>query len=306
MNQIKIQIKNHFHAQYKLLIEMESMLVNALMKSKTEIRYDFSVLNIAKDYLECRLVQLDIFIHDANNKLINEVADLTGAFNRMFNELHLKMSYAGLVLEVLNMPLILSKWNQTKNLMQQASDKNPDLKELISLSDNLFTSPEKILQAIQANEFIQVYFGNIFDTPIPFNKQEYNRTNYLNTAYLPFKITAAESDGDRKEGIAKIQTKSTPLVTLDKDFKKNAYKSFEDKIDLKQLNPNIEETANHFVETNSGKLIKAEVLKTEFVEDRLYTKMNYKMEIEGSFSTSQEPISEFSSQDSTQSRFSFF
>lgn len=282
MERSNISISEKFQAQYKLSIEMESMLVSALMKSKTEIRYDFSVLNIDEEGFECRLVQLDIFIQEANSNLIHEVAELTGAFNRMFNELHLKLDHSGRVLRVLNIELILSKWNQTKQLMQQAANKSDDLKDLIALSDSMFASPEKIQQAIQANEFLQTYFGYIYGNEVPFSKSDPNRTNFLNTSYLPFKVSATIDQQITNPKHIKVLTSAVPYVTLDMSFRKNAYKSFEDKIDLQSIKPKITEEAAYLIEAKTGKLLNTTVVKKEIVdEQKLYVINQYTMIIDG-------------------------
>lgn len=281
MNRLNISINEKFQAQYTLFIEMESMLVNALMKSKTEIRYDFSVLNIDMEGFECRLVQLDIFIQEANSNLIHEVAELTGAFNRMFNELHLKLDHTGKVIKVLNMELILSKWQQTKQLMQQAANKSDDLKDLIALSDSMFASPEKITQAIQANEFLQVYFGYVYGNEVPFSKTDTNRTNFLNTSYLPFKVSSTIDQEINGLNNVKVVSNSVPYITLDMSFKKNAYKTFEDKIDLKSIKPEITENAVHSIDAKTGKLLNTTVVKKEIAEEqKLYVINKYTMVID--------------------------
>ncbi|OWK70937.1 hypothetical protein [Pedobacter sp. AJM] len=300
----KILISEKFHRQYKLLIETESMMVTALMKSKTEIRYDFSVLNIDSEGIECRLVQLDIFIKEANSNLIHEVAELTGAFNRMFNELHLKLDHNGRVIKVLNIELILSKWKQTKILMQQAANKSDDLKDLIALSDSMFESPEKIQHAIQANEFLQTYFGHIYGENIPSSKSDPNRTNFLNTSYLPFKVSLTIDQQTLNDQNIKVLTSSVPYVMLDMSYKKNAYKSFEDKLDLTSLNPVISENSIHIINQISGMLIHSEIIKKEIVHpEKLFTKMNFTMSIEGN---SNEAKEESIQKKKSETRFKFF
>lgn len=313
MSRSIINISEKFQAQYTLSIEMESMLVSALMKSKTEIRYDFSVLNIDEEGVECRLVQLDIFIHEANSNLIHEVAEVTGAFNRMFNELHLKLDHSGRVLRVVNMELILSKWQQTKQLMQQAANKSDDLKDLIALSDSMFASPEKIQQAIQANEFLQTYFGHVYGTEVPSSKSDPNRTNFLNTAYLPFKVSLS-IDQQMSNGInVQVISSSVPYVALDMAFKKNAYKSFEDKIDMQSIKPEITEKAVYLIELKTGKLLNTTTVKKEMVEEKkLYIITQYTMTIDGAGNQVDEPkdkVSEPVEVTGTQppkSRFKFF
>lgn len=310
MSHQKIQIKACFQAQYTLMIEMESVLINASMKSKTEIRYDFSVLSLSENWFECRLVQLDIFIHEANNTLINEVAELTGAFNRMFNELHLKVDHSGVVLQVINLELIRSKWKQTKELMQQAANRNPDIRDLISISDNLFTSEDKIQAAIQGNEFIQTYFGYAFDKQFPLSWQDSNRTNFFSTSYLPFSINVEERKQNSGRDEVQIITQASPAVVLDNNFKKNAYKSFEDKIDLTSVKPDIKELADHLIERSSGKLIRAQVSKQELVENNLFTKTAFTLVLENqkkvfSKETEQTKLVTHESNNSN-SRFKFF
>jgi len=313
MERSNISISEKFQAQYTLSIEMESMLVSALMKSKTEIRYDFSILNIDEEGFECRLVQLDIFIQEANSNLIHEVAELTGAFNRMFNELHLKLDHTGKVIQVLNIELILSKWKQTKQLMQQAANKSDDLKDLIALSDSMFASPEKIQQAIQANEFLQTYFGYIYGSEVPFSKSDPNRTNFLNTSYLPFKVSSTIDQQTASQKNIKVLTSSVPYVTLDMNFKKNAYKSFEDKIDLQSIEPKITEEAVHLIEVKTGKLLNTTTIKKEIVEEKkLYITTQYNMVIDGSGNREDKPKekiaepTENTDAKSHKSRFKFF
>eukprot|EP01012_Entosiphon_sulcatum_P059019 TRINITY_DN83279_c0_g1_i1.p1 TRINITY_DN83279_c0_g1~~TRINITY_DN83279_c0_g1_i1.p1 ORF type:complete len:314 (-),score=37.52 TRINITY_DN83279_c0_g1_i1:190-1131(-) len=313
MERSNVSISEKFQAQYTLSIEMESMLVSALMKSKTEIRYDFSVLNIDEEGVECRLVQLDIFINEANSNLIHEVAELTGAFNRMFNELHLKLDHTGRVLKVLNIELILSKWQQTKQLMQQAANKSDDLKDLIALSDSMFASPEKIQQAIQANEFLQTYFGHVYGTEVPSSKSDPNRTNFLNTAYLPFKVSLSIDQQMSNGTNVQVISNSVPYVTLDMGFKKNAYKSFEDKIDLQSIKPKITEEAVHLIEVKTGKLLNTTTIKKEIVEEKkLYIATQYNMVIDRSGNTEDKPMekiaepTENTSEQNHKSRFKFF
>lgn len=306
----QILIRQAFNEQYTLLIEMDSMLINSVMKSKTEMRYDFTIKSINEDAFECRLVQLDVFIHETNNNLINEVAEVTGAFNRMFNELHLKMSHGGEVLEILNSALIFSKWQQTKVLMQNATSKNPELEKLISLSDSLFTDPKKIIVAVQANEFIQIYFGNVFNTEIPGIKHKQNSTNLFNTVNLPWKISLNQNtDVSIDPSLIEVTSSSYPAVQLDAGFKKNAYRTFEDQLDIVKLTPVLTEESRHIIDLSSGRVLEAEVIKKEVADTKqLFTTIKYNLKADGSKLKPEivENINQESDIKTDQSRFKFF
>lgn len=310
----QILIRQHFNEQYTLLIEVDSLLINSAMKSKTEIRYDFSAKSISTDTFECRLVQLDIFIHETNNKLINEVAEITGAFNRMFSELHLKMSHMGEVLEILNIELVLSKWQQTKALMLNATSKNEELEKLISLSDTLFTDPQRIILAVQANEFIQTYFGNVFKRDIPGIQQVQTGNNLLNTVSLPWKISISYNNQEpANANQIEVTALSIPAVQLDKEFKKSAYKTFEDKLDIAKLSPVLTEESKHKIDILTGRVIEANIIKKEIADQKqLFTTITYHLKGDSLKHPQSEPeIMESHSLEENgiktdQSRFKFF
>lgn len=279
MSDKQILIRQPFNEQYTLLIEMESMLVNSSLKSKTEARYDFSVIKLENNIIECRLVQLDLFIKESNNALIKEIADVTSAFNRMFNELHLKINNKGEITEVLNLNLILSKWDQTKAAMETAASKNEDLKKFIIINDNLFTDPEKIKIAIQANEFLQVYFGDAYGVDLPNMNKIVNRTNFFNTAYLQWKVsTMPVETSPYSSGMVTINTTGNPFKTPDQEFNKSAYKQFEEQLDTSKLNTTLSENASHMVDVKSGRLNKAEIIKKEVADhQKLFMYLKYSM-----------------------------
>lgn len=272
-----VQISQPFREVYILEIDMESVLINATLQSKTEVRYDFSVTGIGKDSFECRLLQLDTYIKEANNDLVREVAEVTSAFNRMFNELHLKISRSGKVLEILNLDLILGKWEQTKLLLRSAAAKNEDLGKLVLANDALFTDPSRILAAIQANEFIQVYFGDVFGEELPAGKKV-NRMNFFSTIFLDWEISVVEKNAAPAQ--VAVHASARPMQRPGYDFCKSAYRQFEDKLNLKSLQPVLSEESQHLVEKTTGRLIDAKITREERVAPELYNKLSFTLQPE--------------------------
>ncbi len=273
----KVLIKAPFSGSYTLLIKLNAMLVNALMNSTTEMRYDFSVLSVNSNGFECRLNLLDHFIHDSNNGLIPEIVELTKAFNRMFNELHLQLTHAGEVVDVLNIKLILSKWEQTKMLMKNAIRKNEEVEKLISLNDSVFSDPEKIKGAIQANEFIQTYFSKTFNLKLPFINYFDNRPNLLNTATLSWKTNIEQTSVNGRN--IEVLSFSEPSTRLGKEFCATAYKTFEDKLQILTLEPVLSENGMHLIERDTGKVLRAEIIKKETADPKwLFMNLEYTLE----------------------------
>lgn len=274
MKNNKICINKTFNEQYTLFIDMDSTLVNASMQSKASARYDFSVTHVSENDFECRLVQLEHNLLESNNDFIKEISQITSSFNKMFNELHLKLSHKGEILDVLNLELIRAKWNQTKKEMREVIDTNEDLKKLFLLNDELFIHPDKIRTAIKAIEFIQIYFGHYFDVAIP-SRKFLQGTNILNTANLDWDIHLYKKDiSNQLPNITTFISEGKPRI-LNKEFYKSAYRAFSDKIDLINISTKLHDNAIFQIDSSSGRLIKSITDKAEFVTKELYSKMKY-------------------------------
>ncbi len=273
----QLRIRQPFQAQYNLLVELDALLINSHLKSLTEIRYDFSVLSVQEDFFECRLIQLDISIRESNNPLIIEVAAVTAAFNKLFTELHLRLSHEGKVLEIVNIDLVLKKWESVKKEMQNAASTNEDIKNIISLNDSVFTNPEKIKTAVQANEFLQVYFGQSFGISLPVIEKLVLSNNFLNTANLYWHLDAESYPSlPTQNKVVEVITTVKPSNPLRSDFSKLAYKQFEDKINLEELKPVLQHLETRNIEIETGKMNDVMIKKSEFVlEKQLHHYLNY-------------------------------
>lgn len=278
MHEKQILIREVFNEQYTLLIESEINGVDVYVTSKVQLRYDFHVLKIENDHVEIRLVQLDNKLLETNSPMVKEVAVVSQVFGRMYNELHLILDYSGKVISVLNYDLILSKWKQTKAEMEQHIAGNPDLQHAIVLNDNIFTDPEKIKIAVQANEFFPVYFGSIFGINLPASKS-IPGTNIFNTANMTWnmKIEAPAYLSNHSESI-RVVARFNPKDSLTNGFYNTAYKQFEDKINIKDLSVKLEQSETRQIDFSTGKLEKATITKSEIVDEKkLYNIVNYSM-----------------------------
>lgn len=278
MNDRQILIREKFNEQYTLQIEMETLMVNSFLKSKTEARYDFSILNIENNVIECRLIQLDIYLRESNNPLIKEISEFTSVFNRMFNELHLQLDNTGKILKILNADLILSKWQQTKAEMEKVIAGNEEVKKVILLNDHMLNNHEKLKSALQANEFIQVYFGHIFGMDIPTSKN-IDAPNFFNTVNLNWLFTKnflVDVPYNNHSGSVTISCNLYPASALTKDFYKIAYRSFADKINPEDLKTEFKWQELRKVEFKTGRIEEVKINKSEVASKKeLYFKLKY-------------------------------
>ena len=275
----KILIRKPFREQYTLIIDSKVNAIESSIFSTIELRYDFQVLKIEKEFIEIRLLVLDNKIIEANNPMVKEIAQVSQVFGRMYNELHLKISENGTVLEVLNNDFILSKWNETKKEMEKYIAINPDLQQAISLNDTLFNTPEQVKKAIQANEFFSVYFGHIYNVDLP-NRKKVFGTNIFNTANLEWDVESesnAKLPSENLETVT-ILTNAKPEFPLSLGSFNAAYHQFKDKINIDPAKVKIFQQEEHIIDYKTGKLKKASVEKVEdVVSEKLYHKFKFTM-----------------------------
>lgn len=279
INDKRIKIRQPFRDQYTLSIDAEVNAIESTILSTVEIRYDFQVLNIKEDCVEVRLLVLESKVVKANNPMVNEVAQVSQVFGRMYNELHLQIEPSGRVLKVLNSDLILSKWRETKAEMEKHISGNEELEQAISLHDELFNNTDKVKIAVQANEFFAMYFGHVYDTDLPMAKKVFG-TNIFNTANLEWSLNS-ESDpvlpAQGKE-IVIIKTTSLPKLPLTDGFCNAAYHQFKDKIKVDPEQIKMFHTEERTVEYETGRLRRSSVSKIEEIDpEKLYHKFKFMM-----------------------------
>jgi hypothetical protein len=284
----QLRIKNLFNEQYTLWIESNMMAINAEMKSKTQIRWDFTVLSITDDLIEIKLILLDQTLLESNNPLIKEIAQITKVFSRMYSELHLNISHQGKVIEVLNMETIKAKWAQTKTEIEKISQNNPDLKNVISLNDSIFQDSENLTRSIQTNEFFTVYFNYLFGNDLPFVKNDVSKYNFFNSANVQWQCKVDSPTLLPTHATSMIvNLKMKPFVTLGAGFYNKAYNQFANQIDISKLKTTLSEIGIYNVNPQDGRVIEATLHREEVADDKqLYSKLKYTFMSENVFLSS--------------------
>lgn len=270
-----ITIKAPFNERYTLVIDSDLKAVNAVMQSKTQLRWDLTVLKTDNTSVEIRLILLDQVLLEANNPLVHEVAKLTKTFSRMYNELHLLLDHKGIIIDIFNSAEILTKWRQTKKELEALAESSPDIKSIITLNDNIFESKEQLIATVQRSEFFLLYFNTIYGNNVPTSNPNVMMPNFLNTANVNWekRISLLDDTNDKE---IEIGLSSKP-VFLPKDFTERAYGQFRDQLDIKKLKPNLSEKGIYIIDNTNGKLLNAHLIRQETADvEELFNKLEYK------------------------------
>ncbi|MDC8106937.1 MULTISPECIES: hypothetical protein [Chryseobacterium] len=269
-------IKDKFSEQYTLIIDSDIKAVNVHMISRSQLRWDFTVLQVAEDHIKVKIIVLDHILLEANNPLIKEVAALTNAFSRLYNELYLTINSEGKVVEVSNMNVIRSKWQQTKAEMEKIAENNPEIKNAIILNDNIFQDEKKLIEGIQNNEFFLMYFNKIYGRKIPGNYKE-NALNLFNSANVHWSFDLKNSSNPLLSSDEMIvELSGEPSILLNIGFYNRAYIQFSNQIDVSKLETSLNEKGIYRTEKSTGRIIEASLTREEIADpENLYAKLKY-------------------------------
>lgn len=270
-----IRFKRPFSEKYTLVIESDLKGVNVVMKSKTQMRWDFRVLNIHSDEIEIELLLLENILLESNNPVLKDLSAMSQVFGKMYSELHLTINPQGEILKVLNLPLILEKWNRTKQEMQAIVDQHPEIKDVILLNDSVFQNPEKIKKAIKGSEFFMVYFHFIFGTPMPTRNKRIELPNVLNTAFVDWQFSWSPNPELANANAQIVVVLNASPIGLSEKWYQEAYKSFAELINVRQLRTSLSENGLFRYDITNGKLLECELIKEELADKDLFCKVTY-------------------------------
>ena len=270
-----IRILKPFTEQYELMLESDMNAMGLIMRSKMKMRWDFNVINVNDHQIEARLILLNHELIDSNNPFVKEVAEVTQVFSKMYDEVHVILNHKGSVLSVVNLDFITSKWKAIKAEMEKQLAFAPDLQNVMTLNDNIFSSSKNVALAIESNEFFTTFFSKIYGRDIPYETEVATKNNFLNTLQIQWHYNALFSK-DRPVGdILPIRLIARPAKRLGNDYCRKAYSQFADKVDVTTLNPVLEEIQEAETDKNDGRLIATKIHRNETASHDLFLRINY-------------------------------
>jgi hypothetical protein len=274
-----IRFRQPFSEKYTLTITTDILAGHFPIQTKAQIRWALRVINV-NDYghAEIELITIENRLIETNNPNFNELAALNQAFARMYSEIHVKLDPRGKLLDVVNLPVILSKWEQTKSEMQSIEKEAPALQGIIQLNDDIFAKPEKVKLAIEHNEFFNIYFHLIYGEELPAKGLRRKHRNLFNSADVSWQYFADADPDSLDEGIfTDVEIRGMPIGIMPEEWINEAYGKF-DIAGLPKLNPQLMEKGNYRFVSASGKLLKATLVKEEIAHpDFIRGKMIYKL-----------------------------
>lgn len=254
------------------------------IKTTTEIRWDLRVKNIRQDAIEIELLTLDNELVATNNPALKDMARMNQAFARMYSELHLLIDRSGQVKKVLNEDLIKRKWTATKAELQAIEDQVEAVRGIIDLNDEIFTNPEKIVTAIQQNEFFSVYFHRVYGRKLPGDTPVETKWNHFQQAQLDWSFNLRPNSAlpaIQGQQTVSVDITGTALTNIDQEWMKKAYAAFHH-IDTTQVKPRLIESGRYQIDPQTGRLKEAYLLKEEVAHPQfIHSKLEYSMKAVG-------------------------
>ncbi|HMG10885.1 MAG TPA: hypothetical protein VK609_20375 [Mucilaginibacter sp.] len=263
-----ITIREPFIDKYTLIIITDIMAGNLPIKSKTEMRWQVKIDSVNDAFAEMEIITLDNQLLESNNPMVKDIAGMSQAFSKMYNELRVRIDTAGRLLQILNIDQILKKWGHIKAEIEALQEANPAIQHIISLNDELFVTPDKMKVAVEKNEFFMMFFHHFFGLQFPATTTTYVKRSLLNTADLKWRYNMRATPGTNNNNDVNVHIEGLMDTNTGGGWVKEAYKHFSH-LDLANLKPVFEENGTYRVDKNSGMLISAELVKKEIVHPQL-------------------------------------
>lgn len=274
-----IRFRKPFSEKYNLTVTTDLLAGNFPVQTKTLIRWALRVISINdQKQTEIELITIENKLVETNNPNLNDIAAFSQAFSRMYSEIHVVLDEKGKVAEIINLSVILAKWEQTKTEMQKLLNEIPAMQEVINLNDEIFASPDKIKLAIESNEFFNICFHLIYGVAMPAGDLRETHRNMFNTTDVNWQYSAESVQGRvENDLVTDVSVIGKPLENLNKEWAKQAYQAFP-VIDASQLDAQLSEKGNYRFESETGKLLEAVWIKEEIAHpEYIHGKMTYKL-----------------------------
>jgi hypothetical protein len=267
-----------FTQRYTLTIRTDVMAGSLPIQTVTEIRWDLRVLRVEEEWTEIEVFTLDNELIETNNPYLRDLARMNQAFARMYSEIHVHIDRGGQVIEVLNEDVIRKKWAATKREMEAIDRQSDAIRGIVQMNDAIFTSPEKIVEAVKHNEFFDLYFNQVYGKRIPGETSPLVKWNQFQQVKVEWGYDLAADTPLPAAGnvhAVTVDLKGYPLTRLDKAWIKKAYGAFQN-IDPERLQPRLSELGKYVIEPKTGRLKNAYLLKEEVADPQLvFSKMEY-------------------------------
>jgi hypothetical protein len=274
-----IRFRQPFSEKYTLTITTDILAGHFPIQTKAQIRWALRVVSIDNaGQAEIELITIENRLIETNNPNLRDMAALNQAFARMYSEIQVRLDPKGKLLEVVNLPVILSKWEQTKAEMRSIEKEVPALQDVIQLNDEIFAKPEKVRLAIEHNEFFSIYFHLIYGEELPAAGLRRKHRNLFNSADVSWQYFAeAVPDLPTDAVFTDVGIRGAPIGILEEEWIGEAYGKFET-MGLPQLNPQLIEIGSYRFQPANGKLLKARLVKEEIAHPNfLHGKMIYEL-----------------------------
>lgn len=278
-----IGFKQPFSEKYTLTVTTDIQAASFPIATKAQIRWALRVIDVdRKGQADIELITIENQLLETNNPNFNDIAALNQAFARMYSEIHVKINTLGKVVEVVNLPVILGKWQQTKAEMQKLIKEVPAIQTVVNLNDEIFADADKVKIGIENNEFFNIYFYLIYGAPLPAERLLRRHRNLFNSADVNWEFAIGSERVKDAEALTDVIVSGKPADLLDAEWTKQAYKAFEGSVDFSQLNPQLSENANYRFQTETGRLLGATLIKEEVANlQYIRGKMTYELKGDG-------------------------
>lgn len=274
--QKKLNFRKTGTKKYRFTLEGEAMLHSMRSQTKVEYSWMLNIQQINDDFYILNIITYDNELKYSNEQGLRELFYVTNMFQKIYDDIKVKVDLNGKVLQVLNSDTLVDRWKRFKHESIEYFGTKTNLEEYFAVSDDQFSDPNFLKMLVSKSEFFFIYlqaggYNRKFNS---FSNYELIRSNAFEKGDIKWLISYLGKDqiADKSHlGEMKLEGGFIP----NKKWLKDSYGEL-NFLDIDKLVPQFSMKGN-YVFYNSNGWLKESVLEVNEIVDpkQLFHKLKY-------------------------------
>lgn len=157
VQQKKLNFRKTGTKKYRFTLEGEAMLHSMFSKTKVEYSWMLNVQQINDEFYILNIITYDNELKYSNEQGLQELFYVTNMFQKIYDDIKVKVDLNGKVLQVLNSDTLIDRWKRFKHESIKYFGTETNLEEYFAVTDEQFADPNFLKTLVSKSEFFFVY-----------------------------------------------------------------------------------------------------------------------------------------------------
>lgn len=276
-NNRKVALRRGGTGKYRLTLKGEMQTYNMKVKSTVCTDFLLRMKDISTSDVVINIIVFRKEMIDCTNPAFKEMFSVTRQLEKLYDEITIRISFEGKILDIYNMDRIIENWDRLKKENVQYFDSFTDISDFFRLNDEKVKDKEFWKEVLDEQEILFLLF-QLPDYTLSFNHRKgMSRYNAFHSNSILWEIETAKADEQKDDSIC--TSKVTGLFNPGKEWVKKAYGSMPLLKDT-NLSPKFNIYGHYNFDKETGWIEDGNVYMEEIVHsEKLWHKMDYNIQM---------------------------